>query len=170
MRTDPEWGMDCWRLYAQIVFGRQRATEKILGQNRQFLSGGREAYFAAVLEEIPETVDRVDFFLDPDTGLETQSGRSDKRHVRFDDVKDILKQHPTSTIVIYQHRYRTEDYLVHVVNRTKEQGLVALGYYGGSVSMVFIGLMDERLALIRSRLGTFAGPKSDERVIVPSAV
>jgi hypothetical protein len=98
--------------YFQMVgayFKKENILLDIL-QSHPFSHEKRARYFDSIVSHLPK---KTLIFLDPDIGLEET--RPTKKHLLFDEVKEIFEQmDPKSVLMIYQHfpREKHEGYIL----------------------------------------------------------
>ena len=121
--TGEAWTQEERRLYAELmgVLLNHVLLPDQLFENR----AKRQAYF------VPCQPDhKYDLFLDPDTGVEPDSGCT-RCHVTLDDLDYLLPQCSPGLVMVYQHSPRAGDNTEAVrekLRRMQQRGLSACAY------------------------------------------
>ena len=84
----------------------------------KFTHATRGAYFAEVLKAIKPSKTRTIWFFDPDTGIEPQKSRPNKKHVRLQELLDAFKAMRSGDyLACYQHAWREDNWQTLARNR-----------------------------------------------------
>ena len=139
MATDfPQWGDVDHSIYSHLL----RIDRSMLIQHAQGLSTNRKAY----LEEILSV--EGDLFLDPDTGICTNS-QPGVEHLKASELHAILDHSHTRIVMVYQHirARKTRERVLEIMDyfQQKGPGFYAYSYESASVAMLFFSRRPERL-------------------------
>jgi len=137
------WTEDHLQHYAQLL--RIHDIERILKKEVPFNRTGRGDYFQDVNGEL-------DLFIDPDIGIEPQSG-GDVKHIKLEELAMLLRKNPQRVLLVYQHSNPKKDWLEDVLVRVRDSrplnGCECFAYQAGRVAMIFISSRaNERLSAI----------------------
>lgn len=170
MRTDGGWSDLDWYSYHEVVGGVDGAEVAL---KDVFVSHSRSKYFEKLAAAIPPRArqEQAYVFLDPDSGIETPWGKATQDHVHVREVLALALMRPVSAVAVYQHQYRRKEgaslrgiaYMEDALYRLRTEHTETCGYYGGAVSMLFVGKPNV-IEKIRERLAKFAGTMAEDRV------
>jgi hypothetical protein len=171
MRTDAPWGEEDWELYARIVLGDEGRVDRVLHREMEFSNVGRAAYFGNDGGAAAWPPPSHDFFLDPDTGIQTPWNTAGTEHVKFSDVERLRPADSEAVVAVYQHKFNSNvdgglrgiGYVEDVIGRCPV-GMNCLGVYGGSVSIIFFARDGEGLRGIRQNLNSLLGSVAGDRI------
>jgi hypothetical protein len=173
MMTDVKWNKADWKLYARIILGTSRVG-RVRHRSLRFTGTNRTTYFknGAGVPEWPRP--KYDYFLDPDTGVETPAGTAGSKHVKFAEIENLLPARSKRVVAVYQHKYNISgrkplsdiQYVLDAKRRLHKniRGVKCLGVWGGSVAIIFVTRDRNRLERIRRRLHGLLGSRAKKRI------